>query len=225
MTMKNILPIFFLLFTISETAFAQRITVKKTKGHNALIESSVPLEEGQVYELQSASVSEAVNYKTIGLKSRQNSWMIGGNFVTIRGEDYQKNAGALHTRYGWNFTQLEFGLAAEMSSLDVGAGATTDFLLGGYFDYNLVSNRDPKSFIYGPFVLASFGSIQSPSSRGGGSTSIVDMNLGGFATWFVAGASAALRLEGYYDYQQINSTVKQIAATGFGTRGFIVFYF
>ncbi len=223
--MKTNIGYLISILLVAHISWAQKITVKKTKGRNALIESSIPLEEGQVYDLQSASVSEPVNYKTTGLKSRQNSWMIGGNFLSLRGDDYQKNSGSLQTRYGWNFTQVEFGIAAEMNTIDLGAGATTDFLLGGYFDYNLVSNRDPKTFIYGPFALAGFGSLQSPASRGGGSTSIIDTNLGGFISWFVAGGTAALRLEGFYDYQQINSTIKTTAVTGIGTRGFVVFYF
>ncbi len=222
---STLLPFLIVTFLFIEISFAQKITVKKTKGRNAIIESSIPLEEGEVYDLQTATISESPNYQSKGLKSRQNSLMLGGNFVSQRGTDYQKNAGALHARYGWNFTQLEFGAAVDMTSVDLGAGATTDFLLGGYFDYNLISNRDPRPFVYGPFAFAGFGSVQSPASRGGGSASIVSINGGGFLTWYLAGTSTALRGEAYLDIQQINTSTRQTDVTGFGSRGFLVFYF
>ncbi|MBC7421302.1 MAG: hypothetical protein H7328_11290 [Bdellovibrio sp.] len=213
------------LLLFSSSAWSQKIMVKKTKGKNSIVESSIPLEEGMVYDLQTAPISENVNYQTKGLKSRQNSMMVGGSFVSLKGTDYQKNAGSLQLRYGWNFTQLEFGAAGEVKSTNLGAGATTDFLLGGYFDYNLITNRDPKPFIYGPFAFAGFGSVESPASKGGGSASILDSNLGGFITWFLSGSSAAIRVEGYFDYQQINTSLKQTDVMGFGTRGFLVYYF
>ncbi len=223
--MKYILIFYACLLLTLNAAFDQKITVKKTKGANSIVESSIPLEEGMVYDLQTAPMSENVSYQTKGLKSRQNAIMLGGNFVSLTGTNYQKNSGSLQARYGWNFTQIEFGAAGEVSSDDVGAGATTNFLAGGYFDYNLVSNRDPKTYIYGPFAFAGFGSIQLPSGKGGGSVSVVDTNLGGFLTWFLSGSSTALRAEAYFDYQQINTSLAQTNVTGFGTRGFLVYYF
>ncbi len=223
--MKITLSFFIGCFIFLNFAFAQKITVKRTKGSSSIVESSVPLEEGMVYDLQTAPISENVSYQSKGLSSRQHSLMIGGSFSSLSGTNYQKSAGSLNARYGWNFTQLELGVAAEVNSTDVGAGATTDFLFGGYFDYNLIANRDSRNYIYGPFAFAGFGSIQMPSSKGGGSVSVVDTNAGGFLTWFLSGTSTAIRLEGYFDYQQINTSLAQTAATGFGTRGFLVFYF
>ena len=221
----NFLITALLSFTLISMAHAQKITVKKTKGKNAIVESTIPLTEGEVYDLQTSPIAENVNYQTKGLKSRQNSFMIGGNFVSLRGTDYNKNAGAIQARYGWNFTNLEFGAAAEASTEDLGAGSTTSFLLGGYFDYNLVANRDPRAFIYGPFAFAGFGSVNSPSSKGGGSTSTIEVDGGGFLTWFFANSPVALRLEGFATLQKLNTATKQTDVTGFGTRGFFVYYY
>jgi hypothetical protein len=209
----------------SESCFAQKIIVKKTKGLSAIIESSVPLEEGQTYELHNENVSQDVDYKSTGFKSRQNSVSFGGSLLTLRNDQYQRNYLSLQARYGWNFTSLEFGIIAAGSSDDLGAGATTEFSMGGYFDYNLVANRDPKNLIYGALSAVTFGSKQFPSASGGGSTSITDANLGGFLTWFLNNTSTALRIEAFYDYQQISTATKQTNVMGFGSRALISFYF
>lgn len=212
-----------LLFTTE--ASAQKIKVRKTKGNSAIIESTVPLEEGQTYDLQTESVVQDVNYKTAGFKSRQNSLTLGGSFVTLKADDYQKQAYTLQGRYGWNFTVIEFGLVGQLSSIDLGAGATVDFSAGGYFDYNLISNRDPKFVVYGPFALATYGTTQYPSTSGGGSTTTIEANLGGFLTYFIANTSTALRAEAYFDYQQIGTSLRQTNVTGFGGRGLLILYF
>lgn len=221
-------PILFVLIAnlfVTQVAFAQKIKVRKTKGNSAIIESTIPLEEGQTYDLQTESIVQDVNYKTSGFKSRQNSMTVGGSFVTLKADDYSKLAYSLQGRYGWNFTAVEFGIVGQVNSTDVGAGATTDFSLGGYFDYNLISNRDPQSFIYGPFALATYGTTQYPATTGGGSTTTLEGNVGGFLTYFIANSSTGLRVEGYFDYLNVVTSLKQTGISGFGMRGLLIFYF
>lgn len=207
---------------LSELAVAQKIKVKKTKGNTALVETSVPLEEGQTYDLQTGVISADVNYSQAGFKSRQHSLTVGMDFSMLKGDTVQENSFSFQGRYGWNFSYLEFGVVGELGYVDVGAGAVTNFSFGGYFDYNLISNRDSRSFIYGPFALISFGSRQL---NGGGSTGLFTINAGGFFSYFIAQNSTALRLEGFVDYRQVNATVGQASLTGFGSRGLLVFYF
>jgi len=207
---------------LSSNAWAQKIKVKKVKGNAAIIETSVPLQEGQSYDLQTSPISADVNYSGVGFKSRQNSLTLGLNFSMLQGSSVQENYLAAQGRYGWNYSFLEFGIAGDIAYSDIGTGATTDFSLGGYFDYNLITNRDLRTLIYGPFALITIGSRQLAA---GGSTGLMNVNAGGFVSFFMAQSSTALRLEGFLEHRQINASVGQSSLTGFGARGLIVFYF
>lgn len=217
---------FLLLFTLaSGAAYAEKVTVKKVKGNQAIIETKTPLEEGQSYELVSESVSQDVDYKSNVFSSRGNSLTIGGQFDFLKANQFQSNTFSLHGRYGWNFSSIEVGVIADATSTDVGAGATTTILAGGYLDYNLVPNRDPKKVIYGPFVLLGMGSTSYPSGTAGGSSTTLNGNLGAFVSYFIGTTSTALRGEVYGVYQQVNTTALQSTVVGAGLRGLLVFYF
>ncbi len=226
--MKNqhsILPalaVVIALISFPGFVFAQKIKVKKIKGNTALIESSIPLVEGQSYDLQTTAISADVNYSQAGFKSRKNSATVGVEFSALRGDSAQENQFAAQGRYGWNFSTLELGAIAEISSVDVGGGATSNYILGSYFDYNLVANRDGKALVYGPFALLAFGSRQF---SGGGSTGLFTANAGGFLSYFLAQGSTALRAEAYLDHRQVSASNGQTALTGFGSRGLLIFYF
>lgn len=203
-------------------AQAQKFKVKKVKGRSALIETSVPLEEGKTYDLQSDVISTDVNYSNAGFKSRQNSLTLGVDFTYLKGDSVQNTSYDVQGRYGWNFSYIEFGVVVRLKSVDKGAGAATDFGAGGYFDYNLVTNRDSKNLIYGPFSLLTIGTL---GSTGGASANAIDLNAGGFVSMFFAQSSAALRFELYADIQQVSSSAGQSTLTGAGGRGLIVVYF
>lgn len=216
--------ILIILITLDFTsiALAQKIKVKKVKGMTALIETSIPLEEGQSYDLQTGSISADVNYSQAGFKSRKNSLTVGIDISSLRGDNVQENKLAAQGRYGWNFSTLELGAVGEFTSLDYGAGATTSFSLGSYIDYNLDANRDGKKMVYGPFGLLAFGSRQFSS---GGSSGLFTINAGGFLSYFIGQGSTALKVEAFIDHRQISASNGQTALTGFGSRGLLVFYF
>ncbi len=205
----------------STQAFAQKITVKKMKGRTALVESSVPLEEGKTYDLQDSPITAEVNYAAQGLKSRRNSLTLGMNFSSFSSDNIQMTNFSLQGRYGWNFSYLEFGVLSQVGYLDDGGGAKTDFLAGGYFDYNLLTNRDGRNFIYGPFALVLIGSVQ----KKGGSANLIDFNGGGFFSYFPNKGLTAFRLEAYADYQQITASTTATTVLGAGGRALILFYF
>lgn len=215
-----------LLFTFGpEQAFSQTVKVRRVKGKNAIIESSVPLEEGQTYQLQPESISEDVDYTASVSRSRDNSLTLGAQFDFLKSDTLESTNLNLQTRYGWNFTSFEIGGLLGVDMADAGNGATTTILAGGYVDYNLVANRDPNRTIYGPFVLAAFGSTQYPSSTAGGSSTLMQLNAGGFLSYFFSGSSTALRGELYANYQQVNTNAAQSNVTGAGARALLVFYF
>lgn len=229
--MKNSLPfkvivgVFTIVIICSQQASAQKIKVKKAKGNSAIIESSVPLEEGQIYDLANVAVSQDVDYKSTGLRSRNNLIAVGGSLLSLKGDDYQRNFVSLQGRYGWNFTSLSLGFLGQFQSDDLGAGATNDFSAGGFFDYNIVPNRDQKNLVYGALALVAFGSRQFPAASGGGSATTLELNLGAFLSWFMNNSTTALRVEAFFDTQQISTTIKQTNVIGFGSRGLLVFYF
>lgn len=219
------LSVLMLLVLIAEPAYAEKVKVKKIKGTQAVIETLTPLEEGQTYELVTEPVSQDVDYKSSVLLSRRNSLTIGGQLDFLRSDSLSQNRLSLQVRYGWNFSTLEVGAFFEGTSLDQGAGATTTMIGGGYFDYNLIPNRDPKKIIYGPFASVGIGSTSFPSSTAGGSVSILQTDFGGFFSYFVGTSTTALRGELYGTFQQINTTAQQSSLTGLGARGLLVFYF
>ena len=217
--------LFLIVLISTNLALAEKIKVKKVKGNSAVVETDFPLEEGQTYELANEPLSGNVDYKVSSLKVRQNSLSFGSSFEYVKSDLSQNSEFNLQVRYGWNFSNIEIGVSALASSVDQGAGGTTSILAGGYFDYNLVNNRDPNSFIYGGFVLLATGSTQYPSSQTGGSSSKIESNVGGFLTYFLGGTNTAVRAEAFYNYQQINTTSQQNTVAGFGARGLLVFYF
>lgn len=233
--MKNTNPFYRLIFVIisilifkTQIAFAEKFKVKKVKGNQAIIETSAQLEEGQTYELLSVDkVSQDVDYKSNVLKPRKNSLSLGGELNFLRSDTYQSNNYSVDTRYGWNFSNMELGVRANLVSKDVGAGTTTSVIAGGYFDYNFVANRDPKKLIYGALGALGFGSTSYPggTSGPGGSSTLIELNAGGFITYFIDNSSTALRAETYVIYQQVNTSTSQGNLTGLGGRGLLVFYF
>ena len=227
--MASFLSVKLLILTIAvglaTPVHAEKIKVKKVKGTTAVVETTSVLTEGETYELATQPISEDVDYKQSVIRSRQNSMTFGASYDYAKSDLSSNSELDFQVRYGWNFSIIEFGLIAKFSSVDVGGGATNSFLGGGYFDYNLVSNRDPKQLIYGPFVLLASGSTQYPSSQTGGSSTKLESNLGGFLTYFFSNSNAAVRGEGYYNYQQINTTNQQNTVAGFGLRGLLVLYF
>lgn len=228
LSIKSYLITSFLLFSTlhPSLALAQKIKVTKIKGKHAIIETSIPLEEGQTYELQPEALSQNVDYKSNSFKLRKNSLTLGTQLDLLRSETYQNNSYSLQIRYGWNFSSFELGTFLNASSSDLGAGATTTILVGGYYDYNLVANRDPTKTIYGILSLLGTGSTSYPSTStaGGSSTSLV-ANIGGFISYFIDDNSTALRGELYGIYQRINTTTQQNTIMGAGARGLLLFYF
>ena len=217
---------FLLLTLFSQTIRAEKIKVTKVKGKHAIVESSSPLEEGQTYELQLEPVSQNVDYKSSAFKSRKNSLTFGTQLDILRSDTYQSNSYTLQTRYGWNFSSFELGAFLNASSTDLGAGATTTVLVGGYYDHNLVPNRDPAKMIYGVLSLLGAGSTSYPStSASGGSSTTLMANVGGFVSYFMDNNSMALRGELYGTYQRIITTTQQNTIAGAGARGLLLFYF
>ncbi len=218
--MKTHLFLITFIFGIASSTFATQITVKKVKGRQAIVESNVPLDEGQTYELQKDQIAIDVNFSP--KQQRRNSLQLGGELQSMTGSSTQDNRMSLAARYGWNFETYEMGPMLTYQSIDLGAGTDSEFLAGGYFDYNLQKNKSQQTFLWGPTVSAELGAKQFKS---GSTANILNLDPGGFLSWFFANSSAALRIEAVYHYQKISTTTTEATLSGFKAKTFLVFYF
>ncbi len=218
--MKTHLFLISFIFVLGSPMFATQITVKKVKGRQAIVESNIPLDEGQTYELQKDQIAVDVNFSPT--QQRKNSFQFGAELQSVNGSSVQDNRISIAARYGWNFEIFEFGPMITYQSVDLGAGTDSDFSGGGYFDYNLQKNRAPQMFLWGPTVSTEFGAKQFKS---GASANLMTVDPGVFVSWFFANSSAALRAEAVYHYQKITTTTTDTMLSGFKSKAYLVFYF
>ena len=208
-------------FTWTELSQASTITVKKIKGRSAVIEMSSPLEVGKTYNLESETLTLTTDYST-QFKSRINSVSLGFDLNMINASKVVDNSASFKGRYGWNHYSIEFGPVINIELYDKGFGTNTDYLIGGYFDYNAIENKAPQNLIYGPTVQLLVGNRNYDT---GGSAQVTQGELGGFVTWFLNGSSIALRNEASYLYRRVNSSSTETTLSGFNAQIFLIYYF
>ena len=222
--MKHLRIIIFLSIfsTISNTqALATIIKVKKTKGLSAIIESSLPLEEGVTYTLEVDKLTEDPNFSK-NTNQRKNSLSIGGQFSFLKGTNTQENRFQIEGRYGWTSVNYDYGPALFFNTYDLGAGFNTEFYVGSFFDYNLTPHRSQDSFYIGLTSQLMAGNLNYST---GASSQIYKLDAGCFFNWFIIRNSTALRLEGLYEIKRVNSSVATTDITGFLGKLFVVFYY
>ncbi len=208
-----------LLFT--STSLAATITIKKVKGNSAVIEMSSPLEAGKTYNLESDALTLQTDYSN-QFKSRLNSISLGLDVNLMSGNKVTDNTAAFKGRYGWNHRNFEFGPLVSVEVYDKGFGTNTDYMIGGYFDYNSIDNKAPRDLIYGPTVQLFLGNRSFDS---GGSAQITQGNLGGFMTWFINGSPVALRTEATYLYRRVNSSTSETTLSGVTAQMYLMYYY
>lgn len=218
--MKTKKTILLCLILIPLSTNAVTVTVKKIKGRQAIVESSIPLEEGQSYELQNDEV--AIDALTTKNQIRKNSLQLGAQLQSLTGTNVQQNEMGFSGRYGWNFENFEGGPTLTYESIDLGAGTDSTILVGGFIDYNLTKNKSPNIMIWGPTASVDFGSKQF---KAGGSASLLNIDGGGFLTWFMAQSSTALRIDGKYHIQKISTTTTETTLSGFKSNIYLILYF
>ena len=225
MKKQNVVFAFLLSALISTSASAASFTVKKTKGNSSVIESSTPLIPGETYIIQSSKqkglISEDVTYPRSN-RSRENSFSGGIDSSFFKSDQLQEHMIDLEGRYGWNFGDYELGPLMHIQLLDEGAGFNTDIYLGGYFDYNLVSNVASEDFIYG---LTAQGYGGNREFTNGASSQIFAFGGGGYLSWFLIRSTTALRIEGLVQQKKIATSVASSNVLGFTGKMLLSFYF
>lgn len=216
-----IVCLFILIEFIPFKSFSSTFTVKKAKGNSAIIESSIPLEEGQTYTLESDQISEDPVYANKNT-SRKNSFTLGANFSMIKASELQENIITLEGRYGWNLAKYEFGPIVSLQMVDEGAGFNTLYAIGGYGDYNITPNRNNDTLIFGGTLQATAG---NQSTTAGANSQIITIDGGAFLTWFLFKSSTALRTEALFETKKISTDRTNATANGFRGKLFLSFYF
>lgn len=213
--------LFIAVTTLPLALQATTITIKKVKGNSAVIEMSSPLETGKTYSLESDAITLQTDYGN-QFKSRFNSVSLGLDINMISGNKVVDNEAAFKMRYGWNHRSFEFGPVLNIEIYDKGFGTNTDYLLGGYFDYNYTDNKAPRDLIYGPTAQLLLG---NRSFDTGGSAQITQAQIGGFITWFINETPVALRSEASYVYRRVNSSSTETNLSGFSAQIYLMYYF
>lgn len=210
---------------MSFTATAQTFRVKKSKGRQAVIESTSPLIEGETYTIQSNKQTGLIGDDVVYTKpnrSRENSFSAGINSSFFKGDNIQEHEIDIEGRYGWNFGHFEIGPLVHINLLDQGAGFNTDFHIGGYADYNFNTNGGREEYVFG-LTGQAFGGNREFTN--GSSSQIMAIGAGGFLTWFLMGSTTALRFEGLVESKKIATSAASTNATGFAGKMLFVFYY
>jgi len=222
MNSTRLVVILSTLLTLSNSPLlAATIKIKKTKGNSAIVESSIPLEEGLTYSLESDKITEDPTFIK-NTSPRKHSLTLGGQFSFLKGTNTQENRFQLEGRYGWTTINYDYGPILYFDTYDLGAGYNTEFYVGVFFDYNLSPNRPQDTYFIGLTAQAYGGNLNYAT---GASSQIYKIDAGGFMNWFVFRNSTAVRIEGLYELKRVNSSVATTDITGFKGKLFFVLYY
>lgn len=222
--MKKMLLLLTLpLLLSSSNAFAQKIKVKRVKGKQAVVEfSGGYLQTGQVYELANDEYSDS---SALG-GSRKYVVSLSASLSSTKDDGPSaENVSAieLSTRFGWNLGHIELGPLFTFSSTSQTNGTVSTFSLGGFADYNLLSNSPGEAFLYGVGGHLSVGQ-HDPGT--GAKNDLMNLFAGPFLKWFPGGGNFAFRGDLGFIYQKIStSTSGDITSSGLQSSVGIIAYF
>ncbi len=209
---------------ISSQAFAQKIKVRRVKGNQAVIEfTGSPLRAGQTYDLGASdelapSSGESPRHYVVSL-----------DFNLSNTKSNVANSGSrtlmdLNARMGWNLGTFELGpLFSYRSEPGINDSTNTTFSLGGFLDYNIITNIPGEPFIYGLGAQGNFGQTEAGSTSA--KNDVFSVLAGPFVKWMPTGGPVGFRVDGTYVYQRTSTTSGNIATTGFSLFGGLLAYF
>lgn len=220
--MKKWLLVFSIL-AFSSASFAQKIKVRRVKGNQAVIEfAGGNLQAGQVYELAPDEFSES----TVTSSSRKYVTALSLSFMNTKSDApgaSNDTTITLNGKFGWNFGNYELGPLLTYASNQVGSTTISTYKVGGFADYNMISNTPGEAFVYGLGGTASMGQLDGGS---GNKRDLMDFFVGPFVKWFPTGSSVGFRIDVGYIYQKQSGGVGGDATvTGLASAVGIVAYF
>lgn len=215
------------LFTVifitfhSAAGASSSITVKKIRGKQAIVELNAPLEEGKTYQIETEKITLETDFSE-QFKSRYNSISIGADLSFFSGTKTLDNNFSFIGKYGWNYTNFEFGPVVNLQVYDKGFGTSTTYLLGGYFDYNYIPNKAPCELIFGPSVQLLLG---NRTFETGGSAQLSQAQLSLFLTWYINNSPLALKSELGYQIRRVTSSTGENDLSGVVSQIYMAYYF
>lgn len=212
--MKFMTP-FVVLALATPVAFGQTFNVKKVKGKQAIIQmTSGSFSEGQSVTVGGGESSGSMSMGG-GAGSRNNYLGFDFGFNMVKSGNATENVIDLTVKYGWNKQTIEYGVLGSLSLRSGGASNTSNFGVGGNFDYNFTENRPGVGGIFFVGIEGTFGS----NSVGGVSSSAMTIFPSAGYKWFVLGNATALRFDAGMKMAQtsnngVSTTDTQPAVTG-----------
>jgi hypothetical protein len=172
-----------------------QIKVKKIKDQKAVIEFEGPLDEGQIYTLQTPSQSSPA-----GTVSRKFRLGITGdlNALTTKADTFDSSSSlfGISVDFGWNYGESEMGwVLGYTTSREDAAGATSVITVGGFYDRNFTRNKDPENSIFGWSARLT---LQAISEGGGAPLNRTNIYLNLFWKYFLISNAAVRGDIGYY---------------------------
>lgn len=211
-----------LFLTFSFEAGAQKIKVRRVKGHQAVIEfSGGTIHPGQAYELVQDEFSDANPGS-----APQRRYVVSLSFAMENTKADTTGATsdtdiALAGRFGWNMEQFELGPTISFASDQTGSVTVSTTIFGGFADFNLIPNVPGEVFIYGVGGTGGFGQREG----NGSSQSLMHLTAMPFVKWFPYGSDVGFRFDAGYVYQKQGTTAGDVTVTGFlGTAGLLGYF-
>jgi hypothetical protein len=238
--------LFFVIFWIftCQPSVAQIVRVDRIKGKKALVEiSEGTLKTGEIYYLSSTPTSTStsdvpssrtseISEVSSKLSSRDRLIGVTGNVSSLSisggGNSASTTGLLLSGRFGWNFTDHEYGTLGSLTIINGAGNSTSSFLIGGFFDYNLGPNKALEEALPGFGGEAAVGaSGVTVAGLGGSSTTSATtwyLYPNGFIKWFYQQRSTCLRGDIGLLYQPI-LTNPSLMASGLMARLGMIHYF
>jgi hypothetical protein len=205
-----------LILLLPVTVKAQSIRIEKVKDDKAIVEVvEGVLTPGETYQLN-ASAGAGNKFST-----RKNVIGFSGGFTNSSRASTATSVSyttfTLDVKYGLNKTTMEFGGLASLDYASTTGASATGFMLGGFFDYNLVPHKASSDMVYGIGVQAAGGSAQSPALTTYKAVSAYKVFGGGFLKWFPFKTTTCVRTDlgfQYINYSE-SPTITESGLTGF----------
>lgn len=222
----------FLLGTLvlaASPAWAQKITVKKVKGNQAVIQiNGGAVKVGQSFDLSKESPG-GEDLELVGSNTGPRNKVLGFSSTVASTTSQVGNGKSSNTeygatfKYGWNKGAFEFGFNALFNSSDSGSGATASFGGGGFFDWNFKANRPGNDMIFGLGGDLNYTIVNPP--QGQQSSNRMTIYPSAFMKWFVLGTPTAIRFDAGYLMDELGSGSAKTKINGFVIRGGFAVYF
>ncbi|MCB0386216.1 MAG: hypothetical protein KDD43_12555 [Bdellovibrionales bacterium] len=187
----KVLSLLCLSFLFIWPAFAQEVKVLKVKGNKAVIRipKDMDISKGQTLMIGGGGEEdEEGGGGAMSKGSGSRNTAIAGTF-SMESLSFERETAAggkttgdsttmsLQVSYGWNKGWAEYGPVFVYESTDSGTSKSTEFNLGGYFEYNFKVNKPGEWMIPAAGIQVAWAqlSTESSSSSADGNGPVIDI--------------------------------------------------